>query len=267
MKIVHRITKNLDVKTRDQLRRIGIEVELGLVTFEIDESHPSWPELKALLAEWVSVDMVSTKFTEAERREAAYLTMEPAWHYGYPQPANDFGYLAASYDLTDYCAECGMGYRQVAPFRMKGEPKWGTRHILQMNWLFDEYFVRPGVWTSVFAPFGVGCKPVVHHRTGQELETVVQLDVATTAAFPLRLTGKYASAACPRCGRTKYLPVTRGRFPSFTGTPTDHMQKTQEAFGDGASAWNAIVVSSDLFRAIRDHKLKGAGFAPCAAPL
>ena len=45
-----------------------------------------------------------------------------------------------------------IGAKQVSPFRMKESPNWGRRSILQMNWLFDEYFVKPEVWNAVFQP-------------------------------------------------------------------------------------------------------------------
>jgi len=73
-----------------------------------------------------------------------------------------------------------MGLVQKAPFRMRGEPKWGTKHILQMNWVFDEFFVRIEVWDKVFRKFGIEKLPVVQHKTDKPLESVVQLKVLTT---------------------------------------------------------------------------------------
>ena len=146
---------------------------------------------------------------------------------------------------------------------MKGEPKWGKKHVLQLNWIFDEFFVLPDVWESTFEPFDVGCTPVVDHRTGKELQTVVQLDIKTTAASTLQLTEDQPCELCTRCGRKKYLPISKGLFPSLAETATDHIQKTQEYFGSGASAWKAIVVSSNLFQRITERKLKGVELIPC----
>ena len=70
-------------------------------------------------------DIVRTEFNASERGNAEYLNVAPAWHHGYPQPEDDFAYLSATYDLKEYCPGCGIGEKQVAPFRMKGEPKWG----------------------------------------------------------------------------------------------------------------------------------------------
>jgi hypothetical protein len=38
---------------------------------------------------------------------------------------------------------------------MKREPKWGHRGILQLNWVFDEFFVQVGEPASVFQAVGV----------------------------------------------------------------------------------------------------------------
>lgn len=262
MKIIHRISERVDGQIQNQLSEIGIEVELGLVTFEIDESHPSWKNLEPMISAWRSVDIVTTKFTANELKNAAYLRMAPRWHHGYPQPDGDFGYRTVSYSLANFCSACGIGKRQTSPIRMAGEPKWGQKHILQLNWIFDEYFVRPEVWKDLFEPVGVGCLPVVHHRTGKDLRTVVQLDIMKTESA-LQISDDQPCDTCTNCGRKKYQAITRGPFPSFDVTPTSPIQKTKEYFGSGGSAWNAIVVSSDLVRQISDRNLKGVYFIPC----
>lgn len=264
MKILHRITITADPIVQNQLRRLGIEVGQGFVTFEIAESSTSWPDLEPMLSEWQAVDVVTTAFTTSELKKAASLRMAPSWHQGYPQPEDDLDYLTATYDLTDYCAECGTGKHQIAPFRMKGEPKWGKRSILQLNWVFDEFFVLPELWESAFKPFDVGCRPVVDHRSGQQLQSVVQLDIRATAASVLQAVEDLPSEVCTNCDRRKYLPVCKGFFPLLENGPTEPILKTQEYFGSGGSAWKAIIVSSALFQIVKGHKVKGVEFIPSA---
>ena len=188
MKIIHKVSLSPNDAQCAKLDSLGISLEeltgplAGIVSFEIDESHQAWLEVEELILGCHPVDIARTEFTASERKKASYLWMVGNSHHGYPQPEGDFGYLAASYDLTEYCAECGVGKRQVAPLRMRGEPKWGRRHILQMNWVFEEFFVRPDVWETVFKEMGIGYMPVVKHHTDKELQTVVQLEFKTTAA-------------------------------------------------------------------------------------
>jgi rRNA maturation protein Nop10 len=255
----------------DVLRSLGISFigpENPLVKnmwFDIDESHRGWPTLQPLISQWNAVDIAHTEFSASERATAKYFQMSPAWHCGYPQPDGDFGYLGATYDLKAYCPSCGIGKTQAAPFRIKGEPKWGKKHVLQLNWVFDEYFVRPATWEQAFRPLGVGCSPVLDHRTGHELQTIVQLDIKLTANSGLSMGDNHPSEICGSCGRKKYLPISRGFFPALTMDPAIHMCRTQEYFGSGASAWHAIVVSSRLYDTVQSHKLSGVTFVPLCA--
>ena len=259
------VLEKLGIKVGEPSKGIkyaGRKMGAGLVTFEITESHPSWPYLKSLIVQWDAVDIVWTEFSDSELKKAHYLRMQPGWHHGYPQPEDDFGYLNLSYDLTSYCSSCGIGAHQINPFRMKGEPRWGKRHILQLNWIYDEFFVLPQVWERVFRPFGISYIPVLHHRTGKKLNTVVQLDIKLIASSKLQL-ANHPYEICKVCKRKKYLPFVKGKFPSFTGAlPDAHAVKTQEYFGSGAEAFREIVISSALFHEITAHKIKGAKFEP-----
>src|SRR6516162_7985167 len=173
MEVIHRLGLSWDKSKQALLAGLGIEVVEGVDAFEIGESDPRWPDVQPLISAWKLLDIVTTRFSREELRGASYLDMGPDWHHGYPQPDGAFGYLKETYDVAEYCSACGIGAKQSAPFRMKGEPKWGKRHILQLNWVFDEYFVQPDVWKTVFEPFGVGSCPVKHHRTSKQLTTVV----------------------------------------------------------------------------------------------
>jgi hypothetical protein len=205
--------------------------------------------------------VVRTRFSSQEIAVARWLGLEPDWHYGYPQPKElEFGYLEATYDLTEYCDRCGSGLHQKAPFQMRGEPRWGRRSILQLNWVFDEYFVTPGVRRAVFEPRGVASRPVTNPR-GDQLRTVVQLHIAEEVGLQ---TDGLAQATCGACGRIKYLPVTRGPLPPLTSEPTGHLAKTRELFGSGASAFREVITSQALRRDLESGKIRGASFVPIA---
>jgi len=146
---------------------------------------------------------------------------------------------------------------------MTGEPRWGRRGIMQLNWVFDEYFVRPDVWTAVFEPLGIACRPVTNRR-GIELQTVVQLVVEEEV--PLQPAGLPAET-CGTCGRVKYLPVTRGPLPPLRTDPAAPMAKTREYFGSGARAFHKVLVSRPVARSLRDRGVRGASFTVVAADL
>lgn len=268
MRIMHRVAFAARPAEMKQLQQLGIKLakvtELpgggsSFIAFDIGEDDPRWPALRSLLHRWgCSEGNVSTRFTKEELGSARWLEIG-AWHHGYPQPDEEvFGYLQATYDLTDWCRLCGMGKKQRAPFMFEGEPKWGRKSIMQLVWVYDELFVTPAAWNGVFMPAGISCRPVLSAK-GAELKSVVQLVVeATVGVACLGL----AFERCGRCGRTKYRPVTRGAFPALCETPTVPLVRTAECFGSGAQADQRVLISQDLARALTAAGVLGAEFKP-----
>jgi rRNA maturation protein Nop10 len=268
MRIMHHVFIEADDKTRREFDRLGLKVEFfdgrGTVrnhfVLDIAESDPTWTDVQKWISKRTHFESISPSFSQVEVAAARWLEVLPDWHHGYPQPDDDFGYRDLTYDLSDYCSTCGIGAVQKAPFRMRREPRWGRRGILQLNWVFDEFFVTPEVWATVFEPHGIASRPVVK-RGGAELQTVVQLDVVEQVR--IRTKGLDAET-CPACGRLKYLPIRRGPLPEFVDEPSGHMARTSEFFGSGASAHHAIVLSQALWAAIRAAKVRGASAHPVA---
>ncbi|TWP54351.1 hypothetical protein FKR81_02045 [Lentzea tibetensis] len=262
MKIEHRVSLNSTPEIRAELAELGVpagpenEPASRMITFTVEETAPHWPEIAELIDRSGALDVVSTKFTKKEIEQAGHVQLEPSWHHGYPQPEDD--YLSATYDLSDYCEECGIGARQKAPFRMKGEPKWGKKSLLQLNWIFDEFFVTPALWEAVFRPLGVPRQPVLG-KNDVELATVVQLVVVDEVQID---SSGLAATRCPSCGRVKYLPVTRGFFPAPVGDPGAPLVRTIQYFGSGASAFRPVVAEQRVARALSDHKAQGASLRP-----
>jgi hypothetical protein len=269
VKIIHHMGLRAGEQERAALLKAGVELpsgvrSLGMVSFEIAEDDPRWENIGALLERFRVFDTTRTEFSVAELGAAKYLGMVSSWQHGYPEPSDDGAYLKTTFDLTDYCRACGIGLRQVAPFRLKKAPPWGRRSFLQLNWMFDEFFVKPDVWTSIFQPLGIGCRPVVVAKTGARLDSVVQLDI--TEVCDLKLEG-VDGEECPSCGRKKYpyRPVLRGFHPAPSNAAAPAF-KSSQYFGSGASAFRAVLVSNSLYRKISDAGLKGVVFCACAEP-
>jgi hypothetical protein len=268
MRIMHHVFIEADDKTRREFERLGVNVGFvdggGItrdhVVLDIAESDPSWTGVQAWISKRPHVESVSPSFSEAEVAAARWLQLLSDWHHGYPQPEGDFGYLDLTYDLSAHCSTCGIGAVQKAPFRMRREPSWGRRGILQLNWVFDEFFVRPEVWATIFEPHGVARRPVLK-RGGAELQTVVQLEIAEQVSIR---TDDLEAENCLACGRVKYLPINRAPLPELTEEPSRHLTRTREYFGSGASAYHAVVLSQGLGDAIRSARLRGASMHPVA---
>ncbi len=270
MRQIHRTSFYITPVQRRQIEALGFQLPAGvllgsdtpLVAFDAAEDHPNWPALCRLFRQWnVVPHAVRTEFTLRELDSAPWLSMT-AWNNGYPQPQEDEKFLALTYDLTMCCKECKLGKIQNAPFRIKGEPKWGRRGIMTLLWVHEEFFVPPAVWESVFKPFCIPCRPVTN-RKGKQLETVVQLVIEEEVDM---VTDGLDSTRCGACGRCKYL-TGRGRFPPLTQEPKGGLARTRQSFGSGWECVRAALISQELRRAIVAHKLRGAEFIPVESQL
>jgi len=196
-----------------------------------------------------------------ELSAADFLRVQSTARMGYPEPAMDGSYQSVTYDLAGYCMRCGVGQRQVAPFRMRKRPA-SARAIMGLNWICDELFVNIEVWKEVFEPLGIGCRPLVLDRTGVEIGSVVQLEIPQLVdlcvdGFPSRI--------CARCGRTRYELTALRMVPCPKPAATDApIFKSSQYFGNAAMAQRLILVSRTLFRNIRAAGLTRADFVPCA---
>lgn len=262
MQIIHRISIASSPSIQAELASMGILIDSsGLVSFEINEAYQSWPALQCWILKRKPIDLVKTKFSKKEILSANWLQVVPDWHHGYPQPNEDvFGYREATYDLVKYCNKCGIELKQNAPFQMKTEPRWGRNNILQLNWVFDEYFVTPELWASVFEPAGISSRPVLNMK-GKVLESVVQLVISEEINVSL---DGLVKETCEVCGSAKYLPVTKGMFPSLMGEPIGHAVKTKEYFGSGASAHKCVLISQDIANALFSKNVRGVSLRPVA---
>jgi hypothetical protein len=265
MKYNHIITENMKDAFKKDLDEIGFphkyeQSAIGSwVTFEISQSDPRWPGVSEIMSRHnIKPSNAKIIFTEAEKLVVDYLYISSA-SCGYPQPED--GYQNITYDGNTGCHKCSMDLVQKSLFRMKSEPKWGRRGIIGLNWVFDEYFVRPEIWKEVFEPFGVKSRPVLKHRQGTELETVVQLDIVERATAPIKQIG-ISPNPCPVCNRMRYFYPRCFPYPTFESPQSLHLFKSQEYFGDGGSSHRWTVISQEMYRWILKKKVRGVRFIP-----
>lgn len=264
MKILRRVAGPSSPQTVQELAELGVKVSAeGWFGFWFDEADPRWPDLRAWRTRqgWTDEALSMTEFTRSELKAAASLEFSADWQWGYPQPHEDvFGYRKVTYDDSAFCQRCGVGLRQVAPFELVGEPKWGRRNVLQLNWVFDEIFVTPGLWEGVFRDFGIPAREV-RDAKGHRLATVVQLVVDDRVDLEM---GAQPSRRCEVCSVVKYDVVSRGFFPPTRQELPGAIVKSNQWFGSGAKAFQTIVASRELYAALEQVKVKGARFVPSA---
>jgi hypothetical protein len=136
----------------------------------------------------------------------------------------------------------------------------GAMGDLQLDWVFDEYFVTPEVWETVFEAHGIAYRPALL-RSGATMQTVVQLIIDEEVGIR---TDELDPAICPTCSRTKYASIRRIPLPELVEKPTGHAARTTESFGSGGSAYRAVILSQTLGAALRSAKVRGAVLQPVA---
>jgi len=167
--------------------------------------------------------------------------------------------MDTTYDLSNYCKSCAIGTVQKAPFRFKRSPVWGAKKILQLYWVYDQFFVRPSTWEELFKPIGVGHR-CVELASGTPLDDVVQLDNQASASLDL---DGFEFEDCAVCGRRRYLPNFAGYAPK-PKSPDAPLFYSSEYFGSGFQSFKLVLVSKAFYQTILEARLKGVGFKPCA---
>lgn len=261
MKIVHRIVLPVSAEDSEYLREHGVAVKPGdFEVVKLDAESDAW----LALGEWLQNRAVAgissdAVFSHRELESAEYLSLEPSWHHGYPQPEENFGYLDTTYDCSGGSREFGVGCIQKAPFRLKKEPNWGKRHILKLNWVFDEYFCKLEVWNDIFRPLGIESIPVEKYRTGEVLKTVVQLKPQIEKNNTLMMEGiEYEMVS----GYRRYRNPPAGYFPKLAEKPAADYFQTREYFGSDYDSHHSVIVSGKVYRAIVGAGLRGVSFTP-----
>ena len=261
MRISHHVVISNTPEERQTLARLGFDVSgTGLiVAFDVYEDDSRWQMLSAWLTSQSRTTLVETHFSDSELAAAEWLSLRSDWYHGYPEPDIEHdGYKRVTYDPEKWCVGCNCGKVQKAQFQMKNEPKWGKKGLLMMNWVFDEIFVKPEVYESVFLPLGVRCRPVLDNQL-QELKTVVQLAIDETVE--LNLEGLPFST-CERCQRRKYEPVVRGMEPAMHSIPNSSVVRTGHYSGFGGNAFRSILVSKAVLSKLNEAKVRGFRVAP-----
>jgi hypothetical protein len=203
----------------------------------------------------------------------------PTGHFGYPQPEDSW--YTATYG-SDYCIRCGIAPSQTHPFRLRGEPKARHSDFIWINWVHDALFVRPHVAADLAAAgiIGVEVFPVLRHKTGTPLETIVQLQILESLPSGAVLTDELQIVTCkpdneeshvrieggasrippgaPYCGRKKYHAPLKSRIRESGFNESPDIVRSAEWFGSGGQAFREIFVSSRVVDLATSRKWRGS---------
>jgi len=264
MQFSHRISFSADAGHVKKFSDAGIQLDLGFTTLIIKESDEKWPTVQPLLKDIGGVDFLTTEFTRSELDDAKYFAMSCSRHQGYPQPENDLGYVDLVYDTSSCCKACSGGKRpQKQSFRFIREPKWGSFEILQLNWVFDEFFVTSELYDEVFQPFGIDRRDVIHHKSNAALSSVFQLVIPEVDVL-LDMPEDSVIETCNTCGGIKYQAWERGYIPPLSNVEKLDLDifKPNTPFGSGCESRKLVIVSARLRSILKSKGVKSLLFHP-----
>src|SRR5436309_4016647 len=181
--------------------------------FIISEDDVAWTGVKQKLAGRHT--FIRTEFTQEEIAHAEWTIAWASHSIGYFVPEGEW--WSEQY-YSDQCKHCGCGWRQIAPFRIKKEPKLGNNVFADFGSGF-ELFCAPTV-LETFEARGIGgfnTWPIVLEREDRPAKSLRQLIVKEAAdpavAEELVEHERYSQTLCPVCGRTWHSDYTRGMLP------------------------------------------------------
>jgi hypothetical protein len=235
--------------------------------FEIPENHPAFHEtMRKLSREYT---YIGTIFTDEELLNAEWCII---WGEHSIESLRPEGYGWHQKYYADQCPNCGVGWRQIAPFRIKKEPKLGKNQFSSFGSGF-ELFCTPLVLDE-FARQGISgfdTLPIMLDKEDHPAESLKQIIVTEVAepaiAEELVEHERYSQTDCPVCGKTWHAHYVRGMLPLRRTALKANLdfQLTDEWFGSGANARREILASQRVVRLILENKWKGAKLVPIQA--
>lgn len=268
MQIAHKLTFSHRDEVDSVLKAFTINTKQSilpgggyLIHIDVAEDDIEWPRLRMLAREKNAVDVYTTIFTAAEIEAAEWVRLSPAYEQGYPQPED--GWEEATY--AHACPECGAGYQQIAPFRLRREPRLGRHDFMSLYWAYT-LFATPAVF-AVLAEAGItGYEqwPALLRSSAEPSQLVMQV-LCIAAAHPALVDADdLEPVVCPQCGVARYRTHKRGmmRLRSEALRRDVDMQFTHEWFGSGGYSFRELLVSQRLARLVLQHGWRGVRLQP-----
>lgn len=211
------------------LKEFGVNPKEGFTTIQIEINL--YKKLESYFKKWKISGVPYPEFTKDELKQSLLSAKSGSYENGYPMPDMDFGYLSLTYDLTNYCSNCGIGLKQKDAFRIKNVPPQGKKRIFSLGWVFDELFVDKQLYEEVFKPLGIKSREVLLYKKETAFENTVQLVLGETSEN-LEIS-ENPIEKCSRCGRVKYQPMPQGFYPKYKNVIAP-IFKSSDYFGSGA---------------------------------
>lgn len=266
MEIIHRISINTlnSPGIEDLLIKLGIKAISSplpgkgkLITFELSESNANWDKIQGTLG-GRGLDLVNTLFSEGEIRDSEWIRVIPNAELGFPHPRS--AWFDNRPNWQDWCKKCGV-HRQIASYQVKESNFRRTKHFSSVIGIYI-LLARMEVIQSILEMGGNGFEvlDVINYQSGEPADFLRQLYPSTVLPLGVVIPDDHIYNICSECGFKKYLPHMRG-YMAFHGDAFKDVNvdiiRSSEWFGDGALAYQEIIISNRLANLLLDNKWQG----------
>jgi hypothetical protein len=132
---------------------------------------------------------------------------------------------------------------------------------VQLNWIYDEYFISGYLKNILSSKISdIEFFPVIKYPTNEYFGDIFQIKISKY--IDLEMANAKDFVICSKCNMKKFLPHTKGFFPK----PLENnfkIAKSTQYFGSNRSAFNAVIISKELFCVFDEFRIKGISYIPC----
>lgn len=150
-----------------------------LLIFEIPESRADFIEIKKFLdTKTGKIIQVRLDYSKKELNGAAYLRLWLRKYSGYPQPETidvKKSYINYTYDITNFCTNCGSGLIQNDSFYIKKSFNIEKIRFGGLYWVYDTFFITNELCNLLVKEgfTGIEFLPVKNIKTNQPIDHIV----------------------------------------------------------------------------------------------
>jgi len=274
MRIIQRVTISckLDKKCFRKLAKLGIApwasgpAKFSSVRFfDISEDDPRWPQVSEIIRKNRIPSVARAEFTKQEILSAEWVWISPVYFEdeSFPEPHLDKSWKRVAFDYKNECPECGVGLRQKAPIRLKGEPNLKNNDFMSVFWAYP-ILARPEVLNTLIENRIEGFEiwPVINHSSDTPLETVGQMrvmDELSPCIIPDNLQREHR-----RCTHVKYYGISHVMltYPRANFMNLPDLIRSGEWFGTGYAANQLIFASAKFVKVYMESGWRGLSLAP-----